>query len=564
MNVRFQSLRRPRFGRDERGSVAVILAFALPAIVGVAALSVDVGSVYLATRRLQGVADLAAMAAARNPSSAQTAATATVADNAFDAAVSTQVVTGQYVPDPTVPAAQRFQAGGASPTAAQVTLTTQTPLFFGAFLIGKNNVTISRSATAAQAQMASFQIGTSLVSLQGGVANSLLSTLTGSTVSLSAMDYNALASANVDLFQYMAALKTRLSLQTASFSSVLQMNVTPSVALSALSDALNSDGATEAAAAAAALAQASGSAPPLALGDLFDLGPYSNQDHVSSGSGTGVSIGALDFVSATLTAAQGGRQLALNLSGTVPGLSSVTAFLAIGQRQIGSPWIGIDNAQNVTVSTAETRLYIDSKVAPTSSLLSPLGVSLLDVPVYVEIAQGKARLSSITCGATPSDEAVTLSVDPSVGQVTLGSVNTATLNNFSQPETPSPAVLLNLLLIQATAASTVNLGGLVWQPVQFNASDIAGGTVKSVQTDDIAVATVTSLFANTQVSVQLAGLGLLIGAGPATNAVQSTLTSVAAPLDQTLDGLESLLGVKLGEADVKINGVRCQGAALVA
>ena len=542
----------------------MIMAFAMPAIIGVAALSVDVGSIYLATRRLQGVADLAAMAAAQNPGSAQTAATTTVADNSFDATVTTQVVTGQYAADPAVPAAQRFQAGGASPTAAQVTLTTQTPLFFGAVLLGKNNVTISRSATAAQAQMTSFQIGTGLASVQGGLANALLSALTGSTVNLSVMNYNALASANVDLFQYMAALKTRLSLQTASFSSVLQMNVTTGVALSALSDVLNSEGATQAAAAATALAQASGSAPPVALGNLFDLGPYSNQDHVSSGSGTGVTIGALDLVNATLTAAQGGRQLALNLNGSVPGLTNVTAFLAIGQRQTSSPWIGIDNAQNVIVSTAQTRLYIDTKVAPVSSLLAPLGVSLIDVPLYVEVAKGEAKLSALTCGATPSNEAVTLSVAPSVGQLTLGSVNTSTLNNFTLPETTSPAVLANLLLIQATATSTVNLGGLTWQSVQFNASDIASGTVKSVQTNDLAQATVTSLLANTQISVQLLGIGLLIGAGPVTSVLQSTLTSVAAPLDQTLDGLENMLGVKLGEADVKINGVRCQGAALVA
>ena len=46
--------------------------------------------------------------------------------------------------------------------------------------------------------------------------------------------------------------------------------------------------------------------------------------------------------------------------------------------------------------------------------------------------------------------------------------------------------------------------------------------------------------------------------------VQSTLTAVAAPLDQLIDGLTAVLGVKLGEADVKINGLRCKGAALVA
>ncbi|WP_204337686.1 hypothetical protein, partial [Klebsiella pneumoniae] len=65
-------------------------------------------------------------------------------------------------------------------------------LFFGAAILGKPQIDISRTATAASAQLASFSIGTRLLSLQGGVANSLLSALTGSQINLSVMDYNQL------------------------------------------------------------------------------------------------------------------------------------------------------------------------------------------------------------------------------------------------------------------------------------------------------------------------------------------------------------------------------------
>lgn len=553
-----------RFGRSERGAVAMIIAFALPAIVGFAAVSVDLGSVYLTTRHLQGVADLAALAAARDIANAQAAAQATVSDNAFVAAVSTQVITGQYVDDPDTPAANRFTTGGASPTAAQVTLTTQAPLYFAELLTGRSSMTVSRTATAAQAQLASFQIGSGLASLQGGLANALLSGLTGSTVSLSVMNYNALASANVDLFQYVAALKTRESLQAASFSTVLSTQTSTGTALSALADVLTSNGATGAAAAATALAHAAGSSTPINLSSLFDLGPYAAQDHVSAESGTSIAIAALDIVDAELTAAQGGRQVQLNLGATIPGLSNVTADLAIGQRASNSPWIAVDDSGSVTVRTAQARLYLDTQVAPASSLLAPLGVSLIEVPVYVELAQAQAKLSSLTCGATSADNAVTLSVAPSVGQISLGSVNTSTLNDFTQAETVSPATLLNLLLIKATAAATVNLGGQNWQTVAFNAADISAGTVKSVQTNNIAQASVASLFSTATIGVQLGGLGLLIGAGPATALLQSTLTAAAPSLDQVIDGLDTMLGVQLGQAFVKINGVRCKGAALVA
>ncbi len=552
-----------RFKRSERGAVAVIFAASLPLIIGFAAISVDFGSVYLTSRHLQGVADLAAMAAARDLANAQAAAQATVADNAFNNSVSSTVVTGQYVADPSTPVSQRFTPGGGSPTAAQVTLTTQSPLYFGQLLTGKSSFAVSRTATAARAQLASFQIGARLASLQGGIANALLSGLTGSTVSLSVMDYNALASANVDLFQYANALRTRLNLQGASFSQVLATQVSTGTALSALADVLASNGSAQAAAAATTLARAAGTSTPINLSTLFDLGPYAAQDHVSAGSGAAVSIAALDMADAELELAQGGRQVQLNLGSTIPGLANVTAFLAIGQRPSNSPWIGIDDAGTVTVRTAQARLYLDAQVAPASGLLAPLGVSVMDVPVYVELAQAEAKLSALTCGATPANNAVSLSVAPSVGQVTLGSVNTSTLNTFTQAETVSPATLLALPLIRATATASVNLGG-EWTTVAFNAADIVAGTVKSVQITNIAQASVASLLSTAQIGVQLGGLGLLIGLGPVTGILQSTLTAAAAPLDQVIDGLTALLGVRLGEADVKINGLRCKGAALVA
>ena len=188
----------------------------------------------------------------------------------------------------------------------------------------------------------------------------------------------------------------------------------------------------------------------------------------------------------------------------------------------------------------------------------------MDVPVYVELAQAEAKLSTLTCASATANNSVTLSVAPSVGQITLGSVDTAVLSNFTQAETVSPASLLNLPLIKATATATVNLGGEQWRTVAFTAADIGAGTVKSVQTGDIAQASVASLFSTAQIGVQLAGVGILIGNGPVVSLVQSTLIAVAAPLDQLIDGLTAVLGVKLGEADVKINGLRCKGAALVA
>jgi uncharacterized membrane protein len=48
-----------------------------------------------------------------------------------------------------------------------------------------------------------------------------------------------------------------------------------------------------------------------------------------------------------------------------------------------------------------------------------------------------------------------------------------------------------------------------------------------------------------------------------TTALNSTLSTVATPLDGVINSLTGLLGLGLGEADVRVNGVRCNAVALV-
>ena len=107
-----------------------------------------------------------------------------------------------------------------------------------------------------------------------------------------------------------------------------------------------------------------------------------------------------------------------------------------------------------------------------------------------------------------------------------------------------------------------DVGGAQWQSVRFSGSDIENGRVKTVATNDAARATVSTLLANTHLTVNVAGLGL--NATGVTSTVSGALAAAAAPLDDLINGLTDLLGLRLGEADVRVNGVRCGGAALVA
>lgn len=547
--------------RDRRGVVSIITAISGLVLIGFTAGAVDFGSVYLKRRQLQGVTDLAALAAASNLNRAQAAADATAKGNDLSEPVVASVTTGTYVPDESKAAADRFAAGGASPNAARVTLSSSADLYFASVLMGRSSVNISRTATAARAELASFSLGTRLASLNGGLANAILSALTGSSVSLSAMDYNSLAGAQIDLFQFSNALKLRADINAASFNDTLDSQVTAPQALSAISDVLSSNGSSGAATVMRSVAQAANSTP-VEVGQLFDLGPYGGQDYVNSSGGSGVTVSALDLACAVLQLAQGGRQMQLNITVKSPGLTNVAAWLAIGQRPVNSPWIAITDTGDVVVRTAQARLYLDVQTAPASPLAA---IASVNVPVLVELASAQAKLSKISCGMSASDNSVSLSVAPSVGSVTLGQVDTGSLDDFSAPLTVSDAQLVSVpLLLTATGSAKVTAGGDTWQSVSFSGDDISSGTVKTVSTNDIAASSFSSLLGNLKLNVQVLGiLKLSLGQNSVTSVLRQTLKNVATPLDGIINGLTGILGVGLGQADVRVNGVRCNAVALV-
>lgn len=545
-----------RLAGDRRGGVSMMVAVAASALIGCAALAVDLGSVYLHSRKLQGVADLAALAAANDIGRAQAAAEATVASNGMSGPTQVQVVLGGYSPDPNTPAAQRFQAGAASPTAVRVTLTRQAPLTFGVFVLGKPSVDISRAGTATQTQLASLSIGSRLASLDGGVANALLSGLTGSQISLSVMDYRALAAAKIDLLKYTPALATKLNLGAASFDQILKSEVTAPQALGALADLLTTEGKTAEAASIRLVARASGNVGKLKMSELLDLGVYANQDHASKSSQAKVEVSALDLTRAVLTTGQEGRQVALNLSAALPGLVDTKAFLAIGERPNNSAWLTVTRDKGVIIRTAQMRLFVEASVGA-----SGLGAgALVRLPVMVELAEGKARLEALNCN--PGQ--VTVMAAPGIGRLAIGEVDKTQLNNFKTELAVTEAKVVSLPLISVGARALTQVGGDQWSQLTFSSADIAAGTVKTVSTRNALQGTTTTLLGQTTLSVNLLGLSLGLGNNQVTQTVTERLGVIAAPLDGVVNGLTDLLGVRLGELDVKVNGLRCRDPVLVA
>ena len=277
--------------RDIRGSVAVTTALTGGMLFGMAALTIDASRFYLAKRQQQTITDLAAVAAAANLPNAQAAATANLVANNVPAANLVAVELGTYQGDPTVAASQRFTLGGSSPNAARVTLKSMPSSVFGVFL-GVKAATVGTKSIAVNANTAAFAVGSTLASVNGGLANAILGGLTGSTISLQVSDYASLASANIDLFGIANALAARINF-TGSYASLAGTSVRLVDVLKAAATTLAANGgSTTAVAALQTLASAIGpSGPTFVLGNLISFGPYAN-----------LTIGALPSISAVLPA----------------------------------------------------------------------------------------------------------------------------------------------------------------------------------------------------------------------------------------------------------------------
>jgi len=532
---------------DTRGGISMLTAFGLTMLIGSAALAVDIGSLYLDRRKLQGIADAAALAAAGRPGEEQAAAERIIAANCDCGIRIAELTSGTYTPDIAISAEQRFVAGGIAPNAVHIVLTRDRPLFFGRFLTGRKDSVIRASATGARRGYAAFSLGSRVAALHGGVANALLSALTGSSVDLSVMDYEALASADVDLLAFSEALRTELDADVLTFGQTLDSQVTLPQVLSALASA--SDGQ-----AAAVLERLADGALPRTLipSRAIDLGPRAST--IRAGGPNPVNVNAMSLMQAMLALANADRQLDLSLASELPGGSGVDLALIIGEPPAQSPLIAVTDDQDVVVRTAQVRLKLGAKIA------TPL--AQVQLPVVAELGSAAARIASIDC-APGAHDAVSLAVTSSPAMVAIGSVADGDFTDMQNPLDPQAARLVQLPLASVDAKAELTLSDLAEKPVDFSRAEIADGAVKTVESGGLVAGAAKSLAEDLDVRVNILGLGLGLGSGALKSLVGETVGIAAPVLDDILEGVTGVLGLHLGEADTRVNALRCGQARLV-
>lgn len=554
-------MRKPfqNFLGDARGSIAVMSAVLMTVVIGIAAFGVDVGNIYLDRRKAQATVDLAALAAVSDLANADKAAAATIARNNEPAGTTYALALGTYTASPSIAPAQRFQpSSSSSANAARVTLTTSTPLFFGRLLTGSDNFQIQTTATATASAFASFAIGSRLASVNGGLLNQVLGGLLGANLSLSAMDYNALLGANIDLFQFSNALAARLSMTGVTYDSLLDANVSLRTISAAMLDAERAAYGF-ASPAANALAQVNSAAQSLStkvnVGSLVDLGPYGGLT-IGETPKVGASVGALDMVTALAQVANQQQQINVALNVNIPGIAAATLKLAVGERPQGTSWVTV-GPKGASVHTAQTRLLL------TVQLVGGGAAPVVNLPIYIELASATATLNTLQCGFPDvSTSTATLGVTPAVIDSWIGAVSNSDFTNFSRKLNPPAATLVNAPLATVTGLAHVAVTNLHPQQVTFNYADVTQRTKKTVGTRDYAATLLSSLVGGVRLNVNVAGLGIGLPS-PVTGLVAGILSNAVSPLDQLLSSILGALGVGLGQADVWVTGIRCDGAVLV-
>jgi uncharacterized membrane protein len=562
---------------DRSGNIATLAAMSLPLVIFSMALGIDYGYLTVQQRQLQASADLAAVAAAANVAEAEKAAASFFALNGQYVAVegtngvtvppsedvgihratlaTARIERGRYVADPDLSPEDRFTPAGADADAARVTLSRPADLFLASMFMPEPPV-LSATGSASRIKLAAFSLGTRLASLNEGVLNALLGKLLGTKLSLNVMDYRALVGADIAINPLLKAVATQLNLTAGTYDEVLAAGITIPELLASMQAVEGLSGPVRSALRLIEQATA-GSKVKLPLARILNNDPKKGIS-VAAGGDWQMSVNALQMVSTAAGLANGPNQVALDVGAAVPGLAGVSVRLAVGEPPVETPAHRL-GAPGSAVRSAQTRLAIEVSV---DGLAALAGVRV-KLPIYVEVAASEAKLADIRClGGAPANAHVGIDAIPGLAEVAIGEVDSSVLTDFSDDARVEKARIVDSTLLHIDAIAHVEAKNLAKTRLTFTPTEIAARATKTVSTRDALTSTTKSLLENLDLDIKL--LFLTLGSPKViTAALTSTLGAVTPAIDELLYNLLLVVGVKIGEADIRVTGVSCQRPALV-
>ena len=584
--------------RTERGQALPLVALCIVTLMVAAALAVDLGSLAATNRRLQAVADLAALDASRELTGGScnqlvsllpgalaqkdhvtAAAVASAGRNGFVPGGDRSIVVDLGLLSRTDPTGVPYPDGRpvfddrclldplTVPNAVRVRVLDRTAFAFGS-VIGQSGRITQREAIAGSANrcqlpqicivpdgssLGTVRVGSRLASVntaENRILNRLMGPLVGGTVNLDAVGWKGLADGNVTF----SRLRTALGLTAGSTDQALDTTITYRQLLDASIAALNADGSPSALAArtplAAIAAQATAAAGmQLKLRDLFDVTG-------ATGSGTDVAnatVNVLDIVRGGAIVADGNHFTSLNLAAAdlaaIPGFNSATVKLGLiegPQTKVGAPRDATGHYYTVA-ETSQVRVLVEVDL---TLPLTGLGLVAVKVPYYLNAGNAKAYLESMQCSGSslvPDNVKILGVTDAATTQ--LGAVADANLASVTSVPVPGTARLVSvagLVTIDTSSVVTTSIPGNPGLIRTFTPSYTESSPSQSVNATAVTLPTL----ATGNLTVTTLGLSLLNTSAiklDLANGVNAALPGLQSNL---LNPLYRSLGLSYGGADL--------------
>ncbi|MBN2701788.1 MAG: TadG family pilus assembly protein [Methylohalobius sp. ZOD2] len=553
--------------RHQRGVIGIWGALTLGLAVLFTVLSVDTGRIMMEQRRLQKIADVAALDAASQTGAcgdgthapAQAAAQASADRNDLGPDGTLEVMLGDILTN--ADGVRTFQATDPDiAMAVQVTAGNSVPASLVAGGIFGETVNLRASAVARRQALAGFSGGSLLASMNSedsALLNALLGGVLGSNVNLELVSYNGIANIQkltlADLVNATAGVGT--------VNELLDADLSLNQWLQIYADAVNASGVADATVIAATqtLANAAVSNLSANFGDILAV-TAPNQEEAAN-----ASINLLDLITTTALVANGQNALSLPLNVSLPGeLLNVQTTLEViepPQIVIGPPGRDEDGNWRTQMHTAQIRLLTPVQSTIDLNVAGLAGVRAeVDLALQLNVAQGSAWLEKIQCRRIGNGGSVaTIGAQPGI----------ASLNLVRAVDPTSPGARIDvsaILLLTRVSVATVMVN--VDLPLQNSDSTQLQFEVDTFDEENILPMTQrassgigdslgNALGSGDNLNIDVKLLGAISLPLLDTLIADALLGQLLAPLlnqlgTTTLDPLLRLLGIELGSLDVQL------------
>ncbi|MFL9709867.1 TadG family pilus assembly protein [Methylobacillus sp. Pita1] len=527
--------------KNQQGAIGLFGVLTLMMAVLFVAVAVDSGRMWMEKRKLQNIADMAAIAAGgqvggcmqNNTDVYRMAAQGAAMANGYQGsllAAPNVVELGGYSTDEG--GVRTFVANGER-RAVHVLATQEVPSSLFAGGIFNQRIVLQAEAVAAvRAPVAALRAGSTAIAIdtaESALLNSLLGRVLQTTVQLSAADYRGLANANITLLDLVKADPT-----IGSVSELLGLNNMTIGRLMALTLNVANEGNNSLGSVVDVLGKLQSSNNP----NQFRLGDVIHITNPDSNAGAAIGLNLLSLIQSAAFVANGNNFIDLPLGINLLGLTSISSRIRIiepPQLVIGPPAGGINQVACAVVRTAQLRV----ETSVTANVLLVAGV---DLKLNLEVAQGRAELMEIS--SENNRTSVVVNAYPGLAALTL-------TNN--QDSGPAEITLLAGSIPLAKIGLKAPIAQAAPSTMTFEVGHPVSSNLPMVKNSYSGVGNSLAGFANTG-SLDIKVLGLNLGL------LDSVVTGLVVPLlavvtSSVLDPLLKLLGINTAGITIILDDV---------